>query len=258
MNSKIARESALTRSWLGCCSCALYLSAALTQAAPTFDEANLLYEQAAYLAAAEAYQEIIAEGSDSAAIRFNLGNALYQQGRVGPSVLAYHQALELAPGDPDIKGNLRFAREKLGVDAVLPRSFWQQFLFQLTLNQWTAVAMVPYWIWLGGTAIALGARNRRSWMLQSAKLSGILFAFLAILLLGATRERLAKQYGVVTEKEAVVRFGPFSESKSSHNVVDGVELMILDEKDGWHQIRDPQGQTGWVRSDQIALLPPLP
>ena len=231
---------------------------AQTDYSEPYDQANLLYEQGSYGEAAEAYLRIIEQGADSAAIRFNLGNALYQTGEIGRALTAYHEALTLTPRDPDIKANIQFTREKLGADSFISRSFWQQFLHQLTLNEWSVIALIPFWIWIGTFTVTILTGRSSTIFPILAKGAGIAFLITGIILIGAARERLGRTYAVVTAKEAVVRFGPFEESKSSHNLVDGIEIELLDEKNGWHQIRDPKDQLGWVKKDHIQTLPTLP
>lgn len=227
---------------------------AASQIDAPFDSANILYEQGHYKEAAESYRQLIANDSDSAAIHFNLGNALYQLGQIGAALGEYQLALAFAPRDPDILANIRFTKEKLGASAVIPRSFWQQLLLQLTLNEWTLLALAPYWAWICVSAMSLFLKEGRTGLSTLAKYAAIAFLVTGLLLFSAANERLGKQYAVVTAKEAVVRFGPFEESKSSHNLVDGIEIQLIDYKDGWHQIRDPQDQIGWLRQDQVLKL----
>ena len=100
--------------------------------------------------------------------------------------------------------------------------------------------------------------SRPSWLPGFTKAMTICCLGLGLLLLGAANERLRKHYAVIVAPEAVVRFGPFEESKSSHNLVDGIEVQLLDHKDEWYQIRDPKGQIGWLQAKQVLALSPLP
>ncbi len=230
----------------------------LAQEAQTFDAANLLYEQGDYAQAAAAFQTLIEQGQSSAATHFNLGNSLYQLGRTGEALREYHTALALSPRDPDVQANIQFTREKLGTETAIPRSFWQQFLLQITLNEWTLIALIPYWIWLTSAASLSLFPNRPAWLPGLTKFMCLCCLGMGLLLLGAANERLKKRYAVIVSDEAVVRFGPFEESKSSHNLVDGIEVQLLDQKDDWYQIKDPKGQLGWLKGDQITALPALP
>ncbi|MCS1407135.1 MAG: hypothetical protein M2R45_00292 [Verrucomicrobia subdivision 3 bacterium] len=223
-----------------------------------FNDANILYEQGEYLAAVNAYRQLIDGGTDSAVIRFNLGNALYQSSQIGHAIAQYYEALYRSPRDPDILANVQFAREKLGPNTSIPTNFWRQFLLQLTLNEWTLLALIPFWAWMACGACALLLTAKGGLLSTLSKLMGLAFLFTGILLLFAANERFGKQYAVVTSGEAVVRFGPFEESKSSHNLIDGVEVEILDDKEGWHQIRDPQQRVGWLQKSQIQRLQTQP
>ncbi len=224
-----------------------------------FNEANVLYEKGEYKAAAAAYRQLLDDGFDAVAIRFNLGNALYQSSQFGEAIVQYRKALALAPRDPDILTNLRFVREeKLGSDTSISPHFWRQFLLQLTLNEWTILTVIPFWIGVAcGILSFLSSKKGNRWSACS-RISIAVFLIAGLLLLSAANERFGKPFAIVISKEAVVRFGPFEESQSSHNLSDGVEVRILDSKDDWRQIRDPQNQTGWLKKDQIQMLPTPP
>ncbi len=219
-----------------------------------FDDANVLYEQGDYPAAAEAYRQLIENGSDSAAIRFNLANTLYQSSQIGQALHQYFEALARSPRDPDILANIQFARKKLGTNAAVQRSFWQQFLLQLTLKEWTLIAVATFWVWLLIAASGILLRSKGGLLPALTRLCGIVCLVSVALLANAANDRLGTTYGVVTAPEAVVRFGPFEESKSSHNLADGMEIELIDEKDGWFQIRDAQEQIGWLRTNQVLQL----
>ena len=223
-----------------------------------FNEANILYEKGEYYAAAAAYRQLLDGGIDAAAIRFNLGNALYQSSQFGEAIVQYREALSLAPRDPDILANLRFVREKLGSDTGIAPRLWRRFLLQLTFNEWTALTFIPFWIGVVcGILSFLFPKKGKQWGAVS-RISLAVFLLAGLLLLSAANERFGKPLAIVVSKEAVVRFGPFEESQSSHDLRDGVEVRILDSKDNWRQIRDPQHQTGWLKKDQIQMLPPPP
>lgn len=222
-----------------------------------FDQANILYEQGEYEAAAAAYRAMLETGNASSAIHFNLGNSLYQIGKIGESLKSYHDALTLSPSDPDIRANIQFVRKRLGRLAVYPRGFLKEFLFQMTLNQWTLLALIPFWIWMISNICALFLRRSMALLLLKI-ISGMIFFLTATALIMAVRERWGKDYALISVPEAVVRFGPFEESKMGHTLPDGVEVLLLDHKDGWHQIRDPHGKIGWIPESQIINLPTRP
>ena len=223
-----------------------------------FNKANIFYEKGEYHNAAAVYRQLLDGGFDAAAIRFNLGNALYQISQFGEAIVQYRKALVLAPRDPDILANLRFVRGKLGSDTGIAPHLWRRFLLQLTLNEWTILTVIPFWIGVACGILSFLSPNKGGRWSAVSRISLAAFLFAGILLLCAANERFGKQLAIVIRKEAVVRFGPFEESQSSHNLSDGVEVRILDSKDDWRQIRDPQNQTGWLKKDQIQMLPTQP
>lgn len=238
--------------------CLTPLMASENEVPAAFEQANLLYEQGDYPAAADAFLELIKGDQASAAVHFNRANTLYQMGDIGLALVEYHRALALDPRDPDIKANIQFTREKLGPNVTVPKTFWQKFMLQITLNEWTLLAALPYWIWTLTWVISLAWANHPAWIRPLRQFGGLCFVVTGLFLLMAAHERLGKEYAIVTSKEAVVRFGPFEESKSSHSLTDGLEVQLVDSKDDWRQIRDPRGQIGWVRENNLQLLPRLP
>src|SRR4029453_14353324 len=94
-----------------------------------FFRGNALYADGRYADAAAAYEQILAKGVASTSTYFNLGNAYLKENQLGRAVLAYERAARLAPGDPDLRANLAFAREQAG--APPSERWWRRILFRL-------------------------------------------------------------------------------------------------------------------------------
>src|SRR5436190_1490210 len=80
--------------------------------ADDFKSANELFDVGKFADAVAAYEKIEPK---TANVFFNVGNAYYRAGQLGRAVLNYERARQLAPSDPDILANLKFAEEKLNV-----------------------------------------------------------------------------------------------------------------------------------------------
>ena len=78
-----------------------------------FDQANKLYEEGKYSEAAAVYEKAVKAGQVSAALCFNLGNALFKAGQPGRALVWYRRAEALSPRDPDIQANLQFVRKNV-------------------------------------------------------------------------------------------------------------------------------------------------
>lgn len=245
---------------------ALALLAALPLAAASSDEAaldaaNKLYEQGKFREAATAYEQLSRAGSRSGALHYNLGNAWYKAGQIGRAIAAYRQAERFSPRDPDLQNNLQFVRKKVtGADPTLA-SAWQRALSSLTLNEWTLITSAALWSWF----ILLALREiRPAWR---GSLSGYTatVGVLAAMLIGftaAARSQRETRAAVVIVSEAIARSGPLDEAKVLHQFRDGTELLVIDQKElalaglkqMWLQIEDTAKRTGWIKSDQVALI----
>ena len=77
-----------------------------------FKQANKFYTRANYPEAIKAYQQILADGYQSATVYFNLGNAYYKSDSVSSALLYYEKARKMAPGDEDVSFNIQLANQK--------------------------------------------------------------------------------------------------------------------------------------------------
>src|SRR5471030_2218486 len=89
--------------------------AAVAASIDDFKAANQLYNAGKYAEAAAAYEKIEPK---TAHVYYNLGNAWFRQNKLGLAILNYARARQLAPRDPDIVANLKFAQQRLGVDEI--------------------------------------------------------------------------------------------------------------------------------------------
>src|SRR6266704_889866 len=112
-----------------------------------FEAANKLYEQGKHSEAAANYEKLIQTGWVSAALYFNLGNALFKSGQIGRAIAAYRQAQQITPRDPDVRANLQFARNQTQGPTLAP-SRWQGWLGRLSVNEWTLLAASGVWLLL--------------------------------------------------------------------------------------------------------------
>lgn len=252
-----ARPSTCWRcAWLVC---VLGVSALLlhgADATSAFDTANKLYEQGKYAEAATAYLNMLAAGRRSAALYFNLGNARFKSGQVGRAIAAYRQAERLAPRDPDIRANLRFARKTVTGSANTDATRWQRWLANLTVNEWTLLTSAAGWFWF----LALAVREifphwKKALRTYTAMLGAATLLFGGCLT-AAYDDEFHSQEAVVAVPEAVVRYGPLEESKSFYTARDGTELTVLAAKEDWLQVRDAAQRSGWLKREHVVLLTP--
>ncbi len=221
-----------------------------------FEQANKFYEQGKFSEAASAYEKLAADGRVSAELLFNWGNALFKSGQIGRAIVAYRRAGVLSPRDPDLRANLQFARNSVTGGAGARSDRWRRWLDRLTLNEWTAIAAIAAWVWLGLLTLA------QVWPAWKTSLRGCtaaasVAACLAGFFLGATwYEHCRVIPAVVVARETVVRYGPLDESQSHYNLQDGAEVTVLDRNKDWLQVADAAKRIGWLRGEQVVVLSP--
>jgi tetratricopeptide (TPR) repeat protein len=214
-----------------------------------FFRGNAQYADGRYADAAATYERVLAAGVASANTYFNLGNAYLKAGRVGNAVLAYERAARLAPGDPDLRANLAFAREQAGTTEPVP--WWQRLLFPLAAR-WSSDALlagaaVAWWMLMLLLVVRLAFPAVHRAASRAALAAGI--ALLVLASSAAYRLRtvdLRPAVVVVAPGETAVRFEP-SESGTVHfQVKAGATLRRLGEREGWVQVGRDDGRRGWI------------
>jgi len=219
-----------------------------------FAAANKLYAEGKFSDAAKTYESILQSGGQSPALLFNYANAEFKAGNLGRAIAAYRQAGLLTPRDAEIRANLQFVRNQVQGSSVGERR-WQEWLGQLTLNEWTLLAAGAFWL----TLILLALRQIRPAL--GAKLKGVtaLVAGLTVLsgaaLAWQVANHFSRQTAVVVLPEVTARSGPFDEGQSAFTVHDGAELAVMGRHGDWLQVNDGEGKIGWLKTTQINVLP---
>jgi len=218
-----------------------------------FEDANLLYEKGQFETAARAYEQLISEGYRSAPLLFNAGNANFKAGQTGRAVAFWLQAEALEPRNDRIKINLEFARKSIA-GGVIPVPAWPAPLQILTLDEWAMALLVSGWLFFGALTVLVIRPSCRSLMRLPVTLCGLLLLCVVLLAVMTARDRLRTITAVVVTDEAVVRFGPLSESQSAFVARNGSEFRVTDRKDEWLKIEDSQGREGWLLGSQVIQL----
>jgi tetratricopeptide (TPR) repeat protein len=219
-----------------------------------FSAANKFYAEGKFADAANAYGKILASGAASPNLLFNYGNAEFKSGNLGKAIAAFRRAELLAPRDSEIRANLTFVRNQVQ-GATVRESFWQNWLGNLSLNEWTVFAAIAFWL----TFLLLVAKQLRPVLAVKLKSATWFFAVLTIFfgtILGVqAANHFSKQTAVVISAGATARSGPFDDAQNAFAIHDGAELSVLDRRDDWVQVADGSGKIGWLPVKQVEVLP---
>jgi len=239
----------------------LSLSKAHAQSDDLFQKANAAYAEGNYEAAVEAYEEILASGQTAAELHYNLANAHYKLNHIGPSIYHYEKALQLDPGDSDIRNNLQFA-QNMTVDAIeaAPQGnfsrWWQSFLGSFSTTGWATlgiICMVVFVLLFLGYYFSGTPLRKRIFFL-----SGMLFLFFALtaVTLGFVRvDNLQDQnFAVVFEEEVGISSEPNERGEELFFLHEGTKVELLEDFQEWYKIELANGNQGWIRREAIKLL----
>ncbi len=226
--------------------------------ADEFSAANALYDAGQFAEAAAAYARIEPK---TAAVHFNLGNAHFRLGAVGRAILEYERARQLAPRDPDILANLRFAEERLGV-AELNRSpkplarFWESVTGSRTVRHWAMYEVVALWVTMMLVAGAVWVRRWRTGLVILATMAGVGWGMAtAALSYRQWADRHAPRAVVLTSR-VEGRFAPLPDATVHFSLTEGTKVVIREDRGPWWLIERADGQQGWIRADAAERVSP--
>jgi tetratricopeptide (TPR) repeat protein len=222
--------------------------------ASDFSAANKFYAEGKFADAAGAYETILQTGATSPALLFNAGNAEFKSGHLGKAIAAYRQAEQLSPRDAELRANLAFVRNQVQ-GATLRESRWQNWVGTLTLNEGAVLTAILFWL----TSALLIARQLRPALVPKLKHATRIFIALTIFsgtVLGLqAANHFSNATAVVIADNVTARSGPFDDAQSAFAARDGAELSVLDRRDGWVQVANGAGKSGWLPVNQIEVLP---
>lgn len=243
----------------------MVLPQALTAApapADTLWEAGVAaYADGRYGDALRDWSALAETSPETADLWYNIGNAAYQVGDYAHAVLGYERALKLEPTFADARYNLARVAEHTDQFDVVPETalkrVFRNVCLWLDANVWALLAAVFFAAALVGALAFFRGRSR------AARVTGFYGGIVALLLFGLALSFSVWQYRMYTsDDEAVVmlqRTGVRDAPSGSGSIElfelhAGTKVTVLDEMNGWTNIRVPSGEEGWIRSADIEII----
>jgi len=233
-----------------CCGLILAgLCPGMALADPRMEAARSAYDDGRFEEAIALYQDIRAtgDGRATAALHYNLGNALYRIGNLPDAIWHYRAASHLAPRDKDIQHNLRYILEELDALHPTPRFPWS-WISRISLAEWAVLAIVMWWLSALYAALALWKRNGRVW------LKPLYFSATIGLVAGAGLfywiHLQIKPELVITRSAQEALFAPIDGSTAHFTVPSGSIVKVDSETELWYSIRTGN-KTGWIRKQAV-------
>lgn len=217
-----------------------------------FERGNAAYQDGRYEDALAQYRRILEGGHASGVLYYNLGNTYVRLDRLGQAIRYYEKARPLLGDDPRLAHSLEQARRRAGVypDALPPRGL------RGIVAGWPVRGLfVIGLLMLGaGCAMAVGRTaptGRLPWRAPMvwgpAGAGGLVLAAA----LGASALQDASPRAVVIADQAVLRSTPEGDAPADTTLPEGKLLEVRGRQGDWAAVRIGEGTTGWVPNQTL-------
>ncbi len=219
-----------------------------SQAAPEidFERGVAAYSQQQYANSAAIFSDL-AKSHPSPAVFYNLGNALYRNGKKGEALAAYHAALRLDPSHQDALFNLQFLGGQSSAQL-----FYYQWVGWFSTYTWAILTL--FFLALISVAVLLLYRRPSVWLAKIMLVGMILSAILALFSFGASflrRNWESQVLGVVVIPAAELKAEPIDASQTLVRAQEGATGKILSESGDWYYLRLDGMEPGWVPKSAV-------
>jgi hypothetical protein len=225
-----------------------------------WQKGNEAYLHGDYAAAVTAYEGLDRQGVVSGDLYFNLGDAYFRKGALGPAIWAFERAVALDPGDEDARFNLDQAR-KLAAGRAQDRlqgeqheAAWIRVVTSISPGLLTLMFVLLY----VGTFVGLTLWRRARDELRATSAAVVAVLATGALLTGALvfgRVQLERTpFGVVLPDAVAVKEGADVNYRTSFDVHAGLRVRVVERDQDWLRIRLGNGLEGWVRRADVGSL----
>lgn len=221
-----------------------------------FDNANETYDKGRFEEAIVLYEELIEADVVSPEVFYNLGNAYYRMGKLGPAIANFERTLQIDPGFDNAQENLRACvrQTKRHLERPLPPDWEQSLLFwHYNLKpETTRTLAIECWITFW---IVMGIRQWKR--LPYIGYVTILLAIVAIAFGGSAWVKAHPSRLAVASREVVfVHYGTSDEETVRFELYDGDRVTVDESTDEWSRVTTIDGERGWARKDSLTFVGP--
>lgn len=231
-------------------------------AAPSYAEANQAYLTGDWAGAASQYRALDEAGVVHPNLYYNLGNAEFRLGRLGPAIYNYERALRLDPDFDDAEHNLGLARQTVAarwddrVQGAEGEPVWVRAARLLSTGDLSTLFLLVNALFFGGLVVArfLADGPARIVVQVGNACSGLVTAALATLLVLNIWYLERTVVGVVLDDKIELREGKDARSSERWVVHAGMKVHIRERDGDWLRVELANKTEGWVPRSAIGEL----
>ena len=243
------------------CAALLMFTLGHSQNGELFSQATEHYNKREFSEAIENYKQILENGEHSAELYFNLANCHYKLNNIGPSIYYYEKALLLNPNDGEVKNNLKYA-QNMRLDAVeeMPQTeiskAYSSIINLFSFDGWSYLSVVLMGLFVLGYLayyFLRSASQKRIAFITSvfSLILGVVAILMAYL---QYQEYKSNNPAIVFAKEVKITSEPNEQSETVFILHEGTKVNVLDKLNDWQKIKIADGQTGWIKNENVKLL----
>lgn len=238
----------------------LALWAVESDAERLFKDGNEFYREGKFSQALQCYAQLDSMGYQSGALYYNMGNAYYRLGAIGYAILYYEKAARLIGNDEDLLANLELARlrAKDRLQPIPPLFFdalAERLLETFSLGAAAIGALLSFYLLMGVVIAQIQKRAINPIALKTGFYVALASTAFFFAVFGANSYRdAARSDAIVVSATLQLKSEPSNDSKTLITVHEGLKVKIAREESEWVEIRLPNGEKGWAKASDIALI----
>ncbi len=220
------------------------------------------YSKGEWSEARSAWEAVLAEGQESAALLTNIGSACFKEGDLAHAILYFEKALKVDPSYADAKYDLEFAQTFLKdrietVPEFFVKGWIRSLRCSLSSNVWAVIFLVLLAVALGLTLLFLLGRSSAA--RKTGFFTGLVALLLSLMCLGFSlrlrAEYSANSSAIVVSPVTVARSAPDNNSGTDLFILhEGTKVKVLDTVGSWDNIELSDGRQGWILTNELEII----
>jgi tetratricopeptide (TPR) repeat protein len=219
------------------------------------------YQKNDFQNAVELYKKVVAQGFESGALYYNLGNSYFKTGQIGYAIYYYEKGLKLEPNDEDLEYNLRIANART-VDKIseVPKLFiikwWDGLITLFSVASWSILLIMFFILLLTSLAFyffsSSTAIQKVTYIAGSLSLSVLIF--LAVIVFARVNREASTNYGILFAESYSAKVSPDQKANNAFVIHEGIKFAIEDQVNGWYKIKLADGKVGWIEKNSFGNI----